>query len=473
MKTYENSGYEKYIIIFISLFLIVSFILGSINRIISVEEVIIITSLLLGILSLWIPDIVLYGFLVGAIIIPNEVLPILSNSDLALSFGAIRLHPAGIVIFLGSFLNVLKKRKLLLIKIKQQKEIHIVIAIMIIFIISIFSQTYLFRGMNGLPLCLENYIFPFVFFLFLIIIKQENISRFLKIFVSFILVISILAVIEYIFKHNYLYHQLYANSSINWYDKVRGDIYRSTTTIGHPLKNSVYFLFSIPLCIYLYKKPFNIISIILLSLAILTTGSRVAFVLTIFAIVICTLRIKVNFINYNKLFAILCVITISIYLLLFISPLGRTLLIRFSEGYTSTSIRVGGINNLPYIIKNHFVHGIGLGLSYEVSSSFLKYEHIDFENPWIMMITDVGLITSLLYIFVILCIIRNMIKYVRFIRCLPFIIISFALILIMCSSFDSFGYRNNLNFLLWFNIGLFYSIVLIRKDIKWLKKSRV
>jgi len=415
--------------------------------------VVLFVSIFFGVIAFWWPDIILVIFFISSLFIPNEILPFLSGTSSLYGFGPVRLHPAGVTIFIGSLIVIIIKRELIKEKIDQFDELRKVIFLLTFFIISIFLQTFLFRGLRGIPQCLENYFFPFVFFLYLITINEEKLFKFLKLYVIFIIVISVYAIFEYILKHNYLYHYLYAHSYKEKWGTIINNIYRSKTTLGYPLKNASYFLFSLPISIYLFKIPFNFISSVILFVAVITTGSRMAFILSIIVILFC--YFKYNLKLYKNIFLIIFILLI-LYILLFKSPLGIGILTRFHKSHGSTFVRLFSIKNSFSIMKNNFIIGKGMGISFLVSSALFKIEEIGFEIPWIMLIVDIGLITTFIYMMAIIIIIKKRINYIKIRYLKASLLVSFISILIMFSSFDSFGAMNTLNFLFWFNGALLY-----------------
>jgi len=419
---------------------------------------ILIISIILGLLSVVMPQIILVVFVIGLLFIPNEILPFLANSTSAPhSFGAIRLHPVGIIIFIGSLLNIFIRKKLLIDRINKYKELKIIIILFILFSCSIFIQTILMRGLGGIAQCLETYVFPFTLFLYLLTLCPKKLSGYLKLFILFILFIGIYALVEYTFKENFFYHSLYYNSQIIWLPTMTGDIYRTTTSLGHPLKNGVYFLYAIPLTKYIFNKiPFYLISSLILILAIFSTGSRAAFLACIITFILCHKDIKTSFLVNFKNILILLGFALCFYIILLYIPFGNTIFMRFQIASGSTAVRLGSIGHISYLIKTYFTHGIGMGFSKEISTEILHIGKADFENPWIMLITEVGFLTTLVYFAVILIIFFSKIHYLKHRKLNMYIFISFLSLLIVFSTFDSFGYRNTLNFLFWFNVALLY-----------------
>jgi len=416
-----------------------------------------IISIFLGLFSVVVPHLILVVFYIGILFVPNSILPYLADSNVTHGFGDIRLHPAGIIIFIGSLLNIFIKRKLLIDRINRFKELKIVIILLIFFFISIFVQTLLVRGHRGIPQCLENFIFPFTLFLFLLTVNPKKLSKYLKIFILSILFISSYALIEYMFKENFLYHSLYIHSNTSWYLGFTGNLYRTTTSLGHPLTNAVFFLFVIPLTKHISKKTtFYLISSSILILAIFSTGSRSASLICLIAFMLCHMRVRTNFhVDFKNIF-IFFVLILFFLILLFYAPFGNTIKMRFQTGTGSSAIRLGSVSHIPHLIKTYFSNGIGMGFSKEISTGLLGIENSDFENPWTMLITDVGFLTTLVYLAIIIIIVYSRMHYLKYRNINKYIFVSLVSLIIVFSSFDSFGTKSMLNFLFWFNAALLY-----------------
>lgn len=417
---------------------------------------IIIATVSLGILSVRFSMIPLILFFMGTLFIPREVLPILSNTEVLYGFGPIRLHPVMITIFIGSSFVLLIRKSKILQKLYSSKTLRNILILISIFCFLILLQTFLFRGLAGIPQCLENYIIPFIFFLYLLTIEPSKILKFMKYYIFVILLLAFFGLFEYIFRYNFIYGHIYSNIHDSWYLKFIDSGYRITTTIGHPLKNSVYFLFALPISLFLYKKPFNLLVAFVLSLAILVTGSRSGFILGVIVILLCNMDITLNIFKLYKTLFIFIFIILLFYFVLFYSPLGQTLLPRFHVSHKSTLVRLTTLKNCFPIIKSSLLLGKGMGLSFELSSELLGEKGIGFENPWIMLIADVGFITAMIYIFTIFLVVFSTIRFMKSKNINRGIFLSFASILLAMSFFNSFGDRNTLNVLLWFNISLLY-----------------
>ena len=415
-------------------------------------------ALILGVLGGYFSEIIFGFFFIATIFIPNDMLPLLSASDGFFgydSFGFLRLHPAVIVIFTGSFLRVVLNYHKLVEALRMHKILRVVVVGLALFTLSMFLQTSYFRGFKGLPQCFQNYVFPFVFFLFMLTEDREKILKALKLYVVFISAVGLYGIIEYLFETNFLYDKIYMFASPHWYLYISEGNYRITTTIGHPLVNGVYYLFSIPIVYYIFQRPLNVILIIVLFGATMATGSRVAFVLALVSILFCSFSFNVSVFKRIKVIVIGVVTFGMTYTAIFKTHLGTTLMRRFVEEEGSALMRLKSLAYMPDRIKSNFVFGNGMGFSFESSASYFGFS-TGYENPWLMLIIDTGFVTALLYAVTILVFMLWKINYLKCSDIFKGIYISFIAVLVMLTSFNSFGGRNTINLLLWFVIGLLF-----------------
>ena len=415
---------------------------------------------IIGVLSFWFPWIILVAFTISTIIIPTEALPYLSGSSVKYGFGNTRIHPGELIIFIGAVCHILSGRDIILTIIKENKYIRWVVILSSIFLLSIFFQTFLQRGAKGIPQCLENYLIPFMFFLFLLKIERKDFFSILKYYIAILVIIALYGIVEFIIKKNLIYDSAYAYSSM-WYEQWWIGGYRISTTIGHPLKNATFFLFAFVMSnIYSKKKLYVYMLQLLFFIAIMCTGSRIGLILAIFTIIFSQVEIKFRSLNVFRYFKqylfIILAIGISITLLTK-TPIGTLVLSRFETAHDSSLVRLTSINNAWEILCRHSIFGKGMGLSYDESAQIFG-RLAGFENPWIMLIVDVGFITTLLYLCIFLKIIMFYTKSKGSVD-REIIFLSFFLMLIMVSSYNSFGSRNTINFLIWFNIALIFKYV--------------
>ncbi|MDD5634184.1 MAG: hypothetical protein PHW46_02790 [Candidatus Omnitrophica bacterium] len=449
------SSTEKFkklsIIFFLAFVLAISIVVVSPSRV----GVVVFLSIMTGLSAMWIPVMIPITFIVATLIVPDEILPALSGTNEQYGFGLIRLHPASITLFIASFCGVFFKRGIVLKRLKGSRSLIFIVYIYTLFLASISLQTFIFRGFKGTPQCLENYFFPFCFFLYLLTLEEKDKQMILKWYVFAIVIIAIYGLIEYFSEKNYLYDALYYKANNLWYLSLARAGYRITTTIGHPLKNATYFLFALPLSLSLYKKPYNIISCGIVCLAIIATGSRAAVALMVLAMLLYYLHMRFDLLKQLKNMLALLASCSLLYVFLFLSPLGKTLLERMAVSKHSVLIRIYSIKNAGVLIKEYFFLGKGVGLSFD-ESAHLMSEGTGFENPWIMMIADAGFLTTLMYLAIFLVMFFVNIKYLKEENPAKALFVSFGAILVMLSAFNSFGSRGTINLLVWFNAALLY-----------------
>lgn len=416
-------------------------------------------SMILGCWSIWAPVIIHASFIVATLLVPNEILPALSGSNELYGFGVVKLHPAAITVFVGSLLNIISRRHVLIGRVRSSRALASIFILFVIFLISIFVQTLPLGGLKGLPQCLENYLFPFSYFMYMLTLDKKTVLNVVRCFFIIIPILAVYGILEYILGFNPAYDNLYSKPGMDWYLGDLSDSYRIKTLIGHPLKNALYFLFLVPISMQVLKKPFNFVVIAVLIFAILATGSRSAFLLCVLAIVFW--HTKVRFLKIYEVFKkilIMSIIGFIIYLALFYSNIGQNLLRRFGESRYSMLVRLQSLEGAPNLISENFICGKGIGLSFKLSSDLFGVNRIGFENPWVMLIVDVGFVTAMLYFVTIFVTLWSKRRYFfgedTFDRSAY---ISFFCILLMASSFNSFGARDTINFLIWFNMALLWN----------------
>jgi hypothetical protein len=245
-------------------------------------------------------------------------------------------------------------------------------------------------------------------------------------------------------------------SFTSWYSGASGKFYRITTLIGHPLKNATYFLFSIPIAMCIFRRPFNFIFVSLLFIATFVTGSRAASILAVISLIFYYVYFDANVVKQIRTILAASVIILISYFSLLHSPLGSTLVQRFAGEGESSIVRVRSLANIGHAALNNIFVGSGVGSSFDSSSSFFGY-NIGYENPWIMLIVDVGIPTTLLYFGIICVVVLQKRRYLKSGGLNKALYISFISTLTMITSYNSFGSRNTLNFLLWLNVALLFS----------------
>ena len=256
---------------------------------------------------------------------------------------------------------------------------------------------------------------------------------------------------------NPLYGQAYIDSGNIWYKTISLTGFRVCTTIGHPLKNAVYFLFALPYVMTKVSKPYNIALTLVFFLAILSTGSRAAFVISILSIISMYYNFQMNTVKKIKTTIALFVLVTICSIIVIYSPAGNTLKNRFSTAGDSTKLRIHSIQLSQTLIKENFFMGDGMGNSFTKSMEMLgEFSGAGFENPWLMLVSDVGFITSFLYFCIIFMVFKENRSHMTIDTLSKYSLIAFMSFVLMCSIFNSFGTRNTLNFLLWFIIAIIY-----------------
>lgn len=413
-------------------------------------------SIIIGVLGVWFTKIFFLTFILMTVLLNGPILAYISGADMSLGYGFLRVNSLSLSLFMACIGHLIFNINHLIKKIDEIKILKKVIILFSIFFGLIVLGTFFKRGVQGQPQCLENYLFPFIFFLNLLIYPKEEIYNFIKIHITIIVIIACYGILEYIMKDNFLFGYLYSLSfKSTWHQGFDSYKFRITTLIGHPLNNAFYFLFALPYSLVLFKKPFNLFASLILLLAIITTGSRAGFALALLCIFIMYASVTVIASKLMKNIILITVIGLIGYFFLFFTGLGETIRLRFLTEHHSTQVRIIAFQNLiPLALKN-FIFGRGMGTSHE-SLGEIYGANFAFENPWLMLIIDIGFILTFIY-FILLAI--PMFKYLTNILNFSLekaIWFSLFFTLLMATSYNSFGVRGDQNYSIWLNVSLLY-----------------
>ena len=413
------------------------------------------------------PSLIPYISVFGFIFIPVQIFSYLGGGDGTLeSTTLIKNHPITYSIILSCTPYLFKHRKKLRGLIMSHRILRWIITSMIIFCASSLIETFVIRGLKGLPTALENYIGPLIFFLFLYTHfhnNEQGSERFLKFFVTVILLAGSYSVIEYLLQNNIVFGRLYEN--FYWYRSFEGDAYRVSSILGHPLVNANYYLVAALLVPIVNNRLYRYLLLIIFIAGIIVTGSRAAIVIYLVMVIVSYLLNKASFLKrIGQIFTIFFVL-IAVYVLVFLTPIGSTIVERFQSAEGSTLVRFLSIGFLYESLISPNLIGNGFGGSAEVAYSIFKTYDYGFENPWLILILDCGIVIAAIYLIVILLISLSVVKngairndlisrtyFVSIIGCQIFFF-----------TYNSFGTRSLMNYLFWIVVAGSF----IHERIKW------
>lgn len=297
-------------------------------------------------------------------------------------------------------------------------------------------------------------------FLILIIIISNynyiNCSFIFKHLICYIYIVYFYCIIEFIFKHNFLYYSLLEKASTDYF-KV---MYRTFGTTNHPLTLANMLLMFLPIQKFLHNNKYlnrvnltilNLLSILIIS----TTASRSAILLAL---------IYFYLVYLNRRQKIVVTFFISVtwsFILKFLSNnyFTKILVDRFLTANSSTNVRLNIIENTVVLLKKT-LFGKGLGASAEYYKVTFQTQDI-LENPWVAYLIDIGFLGLLLLITNLFILIKLFTNKEVFRNITGLI----SLTLVMFTSYNSISVHSNLVIL------LFLLVILISSQIKYLNQD--
>ena len=145
-----------------------------------------------------------------------------------------------------------------------------------------------------------------------------------------------------------------------------------------------------------------------------------------------------------------------VFLAVAYSPVSNVLKQRFTtdEGTSSTLVRLRSLEFIPQVLRTTSpLTGNKLGRSGEISNElFALAVPIGFENPWLMLLADVGLPLAMLYMLIVMRLLLAGLAAAWRSRA-PAVIypaVGAVVMVLMYSGYNSFGTKNTVNYLLWF-----------------------
>lgn len=195
-----------------------------------------------------------------------------------------------------------------------------------------------------------------------------------------------------------------------------------------------------------------------LVLATIATGARSAALLLLTTpILVLFLQRRISALIWTALLVTLVCAAISY------SPVSGVLRQRFGsdEGTTSALTRLRSIQFIPETLRmTNPLIGNKLGRSGEISSQlFASDVPIGFENPWLMLMADVGLPLALLYFVTVAGLLMAVLRAAWRSRApaVVYAAVGAVAMVLMYSGYNSFGTKNTVNYLVWFAGALAFS----------------
>jgi hypothetical protein len=177
---------------------------------------------------------------------------------------------------------------------------------------------------------------------------------------------------------------------------------------------------------------------------ILMTGSRSIFAISFLVLFYNKQFIEKKIFNSKTVF-IPVLIGLAAYIIVFFTPLGNTLIVRFDTQEDSIQARM---ILLDYFMNNIKTFELG-GLGAATESRFLvneRNEPIILENPWIILFLEVSYIALFYLVFLAFVVLKGKYQYL------------FALFILVLTVFNSFGVKSNFNYMLFFLLAYAYQL---------------
>jgi hypothetical protein len=300
-------------------------------------------------------------------------------------------------------------------------------------------------------------------------LRKNDLNTVLKALLIISCFVACFGIFEFLQKENPIFSSLQTQESLElnapYYSMIEDSPYRIFTLMGHPLRNASLFLAAI--LISLAMKRTGVILAVVFLIANLLTFARTSIILAPLLLFLFLILKKQEGIGMRfLLLSVSCIILIGIYL----SPLRHGIEGRFGsvDAEGSAVIR---IQALEYV-KNSLVGNIpdmligkGSGKSREISGEYVR-SGLSFENPWIMMAIDNGIIVTIVYMGILMHLLILLFRGVE--RKNDISIISFLVILGECIQLSSYNALmsplDQMSLFLWFLFTLSIGYNLLNQD---------
>lgn len=322
---------------------------------------------------------------------------------------------------------------------------------------------------SSLAHLLDVYIGPGALLLLLLVAIQRRGARIVTSWaLALMSVPAIIAILEWAFGSQWPYGSWYAAArTVQWYQELtRGPFFRATSTLGHPLTDATVFLLALMLAAgALAGRGNSRRGLLLLFLGsvfaggLLASWSRGALVAAFVGLLLLSLR------GEQRGLVIAVSIGVALILLMPIVTNPEFLGERFfsTAALLSLAVRVQSALLSIGLVRDH-LWGVGnFGASLQYSAAFLPLTAtsaftVGFENPWLMLSLDVGIIPAFLYLcgWLIIVAAQYVTKTIRRHRFAGAATVGLIVILLMFSTYNSFATKNTTNY--WLFIALAISL---------------
>lgn len=249
-------------------------------------------------------------------------------------------------------------------------------------------NTYLKQGLTGFGVLIDNHITT-VLLAHALWIDRNKITLRRGEIVNLVLGIAFYSILEFAFQYNFIYNELFLQA--NWIDtQWSSSTHRSTATIGHPLIAATIFAITLA-SLRPRINPRYFLAAIVLIMAIVSTGSRSALLLSL---VLIPARLLIG-LQLKQLFFI-SVCSVPVLLTLFGLGFFDHLIYRIFNSGGSDIVRIALLKVIPLIVSDNLIAGNGLG-SHGIYSERIGFFNA-IESAWIALIIEIGVLGLILYL---------------------------------------------------------------------------
>ncbi len=247
------------------------------------------------------------------------------------------------------------------------------------------------QGDHGKAYVVNQLIVPLAFFAITQVMLRRNAAAIRTIAMVIVVVGCVQAVLgaaQIVTQGSILYSTWYAEYP--WFETMIAEN-RAVGTLDHSLVLGLFLFIAICFAQYLSPVWLRWGAVTVLMGGMLLTQSRLSMVLAVLTIAVFLFRDE-SLARYRRWAAVAAVLAGALFAM---TPAGRSLIGRFQEDMGSTDRRMDALRHFGTIWQNYIVTGGGFGSSGELSKEAALKSTL--ENPFLMMVVDIGLIWALIW----------------------------------------------------------------------------
>jgi hypothetical protein len=381
----------------------------------------------------------LFGILLR-IVLSDAVLPLLGLSYGSMGGGLLsKIHPGNYFIFMSFFVLLLARAQPLRQWIQIYRE-HPAFARMFLVLLMIFVY-WVIRGPKGVGLLFDTHLPVPLSAIVLSYAPRSYCRRAATAFLAFAALNSIIGIAEALGKFRIM------PSDPEWV-VLKEEHFRASALSGHPLNNASLTAMALLAVLASTIRPWlKGMTAFLFTVSLVGFGGRTAFAFSILCLCfysLAALRDSVKDLTMMKLFGLLLVTVIAplvlfggLYLALQ-SGMGERLVANSQLDDPSAAARTMAFDAFNYVGAEDLIFGLSSDrVDYIVGRMGLTLPMSDIENPWILMILQLGLVFFTLWLLALLAFVYELMRNKPFI--LKLAILGYFL---LASAFNSFGRKD-------------------------------